>query len=81
MKELKQRFSRWHNRRVGRKGPVWEDRYKSVQVEDDETALRTIAAYIDLNPVRAGHRRRIPRIIAGAAMAKRWREANPPGPV
>jgi REP element-mobilizing transposase RayT len=54
MKELKQRFSRWHNRRVGRKGPVWEDRYKSVQVEDSETALRTIAAYIDLNPVRAG---------------------------
>jgi hypothetical protein len=54
MKELKQRFSRWHNRRVGRKGTVWEDRYKSVQVEDDDTAMRTIAAYIDLNPVRAG---------------------------
>jgi len=54
VKELKQRFSRWHNRRVGRKGPVWEDRYKSVQVEGSETALRTIAAYIDLNPVRAG---------------------------
>jgi hypothetical protein len=27
---------------------------KSVQVEDNETAMRTIAAYIDLNPVRAG---------------------------
>ena len=54
LKELKQRFSRWHNRRVGRKGPVWEDRHKSVQVEDSETALRTIAAYIDLNPVCAG---------------------------
>jgi hypothetical protein len=54
MKELKQRFSRWHNRRARRKGTVWEDRYKSVQVEDDDTAMRTIAAYIDLNPVRAG---------------------------
>ena len=53
VKELKQRFSRWHNRRVSRKGTVWEDRYISVQVEDDETAMRTIAAYIDLNPVRA----------------------------
>jgi len=54
MQELKQRFSRWHNRRVRRKGTVWEDRYKSVQVEDSETAVRTMAAYIDLNPVRAG---------------------------
>ncbi len=53
VKELKQRFSRWHNRRMGRKGTVWEDRYKSVQVEDDETAMRTVAAYIELNPVRA----------------------------
>lgn len=32
---------------------MWEDRYQSVQVEDDETAMRTIAAYIDINPVRA----------------------------
>ena len=54
MKELKQRFSRWHNRRYNRKGTVWEDRYDSVQVEDDEIAMRTMAAYIDLNPVRAG---------------------------
>jgi len=54
MQELKQRFSRWHNRRVRRKGTVWEDRYKSVRVEDSETAVRTMAAYIDLNPVRAG---------------------------
>ena len=54
MKELKQRFSQWYNRNVGRKGTLWEDRYKSVLVEGDEKALMTIAAYIDLNPVRAG---------------------------
>jgi len=54
MRELKQRFTQWHNRREGRKGPLWEDRYKSVLVEDSETAVRTMAAYIDLNPVRAG---------------------------
>ncbi|MGA0848287.1 MAG: transposase [Pontimonas sp.] len=53
MKELKERFSRWFNKRHGRRGTLWQDRYKSLLVEDGE-ALRTIAAYIDLNPVRAG---------------------------
>jgi hypothetical protein len=53
-KSLKQRFSQWYNRRAGRKGTLWEGRYKSVIVEDDHTALRTMSAYIDLNPVRAG---------------------------
>lgn len=54
MKDLKQRYSQWHNRRQGRKGTLWEDRYKSVLVEGDARALMTMAAYIDLNPVRAG---------------------------
>ena len=53
MRELKQRFTQWHNRRTERRGPLWQDRYKSVLVENSETALRTMAAYIDLNPVRA----------------------------
>lgn len=53
MKQLKQRFSIWFNQRTGRKGTLWEERYKSVLVESDEQALLTIAAYIDLNPVRA----------------------------
>ena len=54
MRELKQRFTQWYNKKVQRKGPLWEDRFKSVLVEEDETALLTMAAYIDLNPVRAG---------------------------
>ncbi len=54
MKELKQRFSSWYNRRKGRRGTLWEERFKSVLVEGDEKALMAIAAYIDLNPVRAG---------------------------
>ena len=54
MKELKQRYSQWHNRKHGRKGTLWEDRYKSLLVEGDAKALMTIAAYIDLNPLRAG---------------------------
>ena len=54
VKCVKFRFTRWYNRRAGRKGPLWESRFTSVIVEEEERALRTMAAYIDLNPVRAG---------------------------
>ena len=54
MKALKQRFSQWYNRRKGRTGVLWEGRYKSVIVQDETKALRTMATYIDLNPMRAG---------------------------
>jgi len=54
MKEFKQRFSRWYNRHSGRFGTLWSERFKSVWVEDLPGALQTVAAYIDLNPVRAG---------------------------
>jgi putative transposase len=53
MKTLLQRFTRWHNRRTERCGNLWEETFKSVVVEDG-VASKTIAAYIDLNPVRAG---------------------------
>ena len=54
IKELKQRFSQWHNLRQGRLGTLWEERFKSVLIGEDGPALSTIAAYIDLNPFRAG---------------------------
>jgi hypothetical protein len=54
MKELKQRFSRWYNQSHERFGTLWAERFKSVLVEDASEALRTVAAYIDLNPMRAG---------------------------
>lgn len=54
LKELKWRFSRWYNACNDRVGTLWEDRFHSMLVEGDEHALMTIAAYIDLNPVRAG---------------------------
>ena len=54
MKLLKQRFTQGFNRRHGRQGTLWEDRFKSVLVEGAGDALTTMAAYIDLNPVRAG---------------------------
>jgi putative transposase len=53
MKTLLQRFTRWFNRTHERCGTLWEQRYKSVIVESG-IAARTMAAYIDLNPVRAG---------------------------
>ena len=53
MKSLLERFTKWFNRRHSRSGTLWEDRFKSVIVESG-TAARTMAAYIDLNPVRAG---------------------------
>jgi len=54
MKELKQRFTRWFNRQHSRKGTLWEERYRSVLVEGAASTLATVAAYVDLNPVRAG---------------------------
>lgn len=55
MKTLKQRFSIWYNRNHdGRLGTLWMDRFKSVLVQGGGNPLQTMAAYIDLNPVRAG---------------------------
>ena len=52
--ELKQRVSQWYNLRNERKGPLWEDRFTSVLVQGTPGVLATVAAYIDLNAVRAG---------------------------
>ena len=54
MKLLKQRFSIWFNRSHQRYGTLWSERFKSVLIESNPVVLETIAAYIDLNCVRAG---------------------------
>jgi len=54
MKALKQRFSVWYNRSHERFGTLWAERFKSVLVQGAGNPLQTMAAYIDLNPVRAG---------------------------
>lgn len=54
MKTLKQRISIWYNSTRDRQGPLWMDRFKSVLVEGRKEVLLVMAAYIDLNPVRAG---------------------------
>jgi REP element-mobilizing transposase RayT len=53
VRELKQRFGIWYNHRHQNKGTIWSDRFHSVIVEASAEALSTVAAYIDLNPVRA----------------------------
>jgi putative transposase len=54
MKLLKQRFAIWFNKAHQRYGTLFAERFKSVLVESQTNALRTMALYIDLNPVRAG---------------------------
>lgn len=54
MQLLKQRFSIWYNHSRGRKGTLWRESYKSVLVENRAESLKIVAAYIDLNAVRAG---------------------------
>jgi len=53
-KSLKQRFSQYYNKKYDRSGTLWSQRFKSILVEGSRNALLTMAAYIDLNAVRAG---------------------------
>jgi putative transposase len=53
VQSVKQGFSIWYNHKNERKGTLWEERFKSVIAMGPE-AVASIAAYIDLNPVRAG---------------------------
>ena len=53
IKEIKQTFSRFYNKRHGRRGFLWGERFKSVIVEKGDSLINCLA-YIDLNPVRAG---------------------------
>jgi len=52
MKRLAGRQTRYRNKREGRRGTLWEGRYKSSPV-DSNRYLRACVRYIELNPVRA----------------------------
>ena len=54
MKLVKLRFSIWFNHAHRRFGTLWAERFKSLLIEPRGRALATVAAYIDLNSVRAG---------------------------
>lgn len=53
MKGLLQRFTQWFNKVHERSGTLWERRFHSTLVGEG-VAARLVAAYIDLNAVRAG---------------------------
>lgn len=52
IRDLKQTFSRFYNKRHNRRGFFWSERFKSVIVDNGDTLINCLA-YIDLNPVRA----------------------------
>jgi putative transposase len=54
MRVLKHGYTLWYNREHKCKGAFWDARYRSVVVEGNPLALMSVAAYIDLNPIRAG---------------------------
>ncbi len=53
MKELKLKMTLSYNNAHDREGALWQGRFKSVLLEGGD-AVRMVAAYIDLNPIRAG---------------------------
>ncbi|OVE73991.1 hypothetical protein BVX94_02015 [bacterium B17] len=54
MKTFKQKYTQSYNKRHGRRGTLWEERFKSILIQGSQHALLATAAYIDLNAVRAG---------------------------
>jgi putative transposase len=59
LKGIKQSFTQWFNKRREREGTAWQGRFHSSLVGGEGEAgtasvARVVAAYIDLNPVRAG---------------------------
>ncbi|EFI34191.1 protein of unknown function DUF1568 [Desulfonatronospira thiodismutans ASO3-1] len=53
VREIKQTFSRYYNKRHNRRGFFWGERFKSMIVQEGHTLVNMLA-YIDLNPIRAG---------------------------
>ncbi len=53
VREIKQTFSRYYNKRHNRRGFFWGERFKSMIVQEGSTLVNMLA-YIDLNPIRAG---------------------------
>ena len=54
VKTLKQRYTQSYNRRHERSGTLWESRFKSVLLGGNPNTLAIVAAYVDLNAIRAG---------------------------
>ena len=53
MKPLNMRFSQYHSKKYSRKGPLFQDRFKSIATQDQKY-LEELIRYVHLNPLRAG---------------------------
>jgi putative transposase len=53
MQPLNGAYARWHNEKYGRRGYLFQSRFKSVLCQDQEYA-RELIRYVHLNPLRAG---------------------------
>lgn len=58
MHRINNRYSKYYNKRHGRTGHVFGERYKAIPVQDDSYLL-TLLRYIHQNPVRAGICKRV----------------------
>ena len=54
MRTLRQRYTMWFNKTYETAGTLWAERFGSTLVEDVPWLVGLVAAYIDLNAVRAG---------------------------
>lgn len=63
-KTFKETYTQDYNRRTGNTGTIWEGRFKSNLIEPSGHALAAVAAYIHLNPARAG--------VAGKPENSKW---------
>ncbi len=52
MKRITVSYVQWHNKKYGREGQLFQNRYKSEVVED-EAYLLTVLRYIHQNPIKA----------------------------
>jgi REP element-mobilizing transposase RayT len=53
LQQLKWRYTDWFNKRHGRTGPLWRERFKSLLIEN-ERYLYACGLYVEENPLKAG---------------------------
>ncbi len=47
-------YTHYYNKKINRKGPLWEGRFKNILVDAEEYLLH-LTRYIHLNPTRSNH--------------------------
>lgn len=53
MRKVLDSYTRYFNRKINRKGPLWEGKFKRINVETNEQLLH-LTRYVHLNPSTAG---------------------------